>query len=114
VQPKTSPITKRLKELRQERDLEGIVETSPIGITVVDAEMGLTFVNERAEKIYGRPREGSENSPTTILVGIWLMRTVNLSIAVTRRSIEWSLTKNRVHDQTLGLSTHPETASGCR
>jgi len=46
-------------ELRQERDLlEGIVETSPIGITVVDADGALTFVNERAEKIYGRPREG--------------------------------------------------------
>ena len=43
------------KELQQERDLvEGIVETSPIGITVIDADGTLAFVNERAEAIYGR------------------------------------------------------------
>ena len=45
-------------ELRQERDLfEGIVKTSPIGITVVDADGTLSFVNEQAEEIYGRSSE---------------------------------------------------------
>ena len=45
-------------ELRQERNLlEGVVETSPIGIIVVDADGTFTFVNERAEEIYGRSRE---------------------------------------------------------
>jgi len=45
-------------ELQQERDLfEGIVETSPIGITVVDADGGLSFINDRAEEIYGRSSE---------------------------------------------------------
>jgi PAS domain S-box-containing protein len=46
------------RELRQESDLvSGIVETSPVGITVVDADGNVTFANERAETIYGRPRE---------------------------------------------------------
>ena len=48
-------------ELRQERDLfEGIVETSPIGIAVVDADGTLTFINDRAEEIYGRSSEEIE------------------------------------------------------
>ncbi|GCF14418.1 hypothetical protein Harman_23530 [Haloarcula mannanilytica] len=45
-------------ELRQERNLvESIVETSPVGIVVVDADGELSFVNEHAEEIYGRTRE---------------------------------------------------------
>jgi len=45
-------------ELRRERDLfEGIVETSPIGITVVDSDGRLTLINDRAEEIYGRSSE---------------------------------------------------------
>jgi PAS domain S-box-containing protein len=48
-------------ELRQERDLfEGIVETSPIGITVVDADGTLSLINDRAEEIYGRSSEEIE------------------------------------------------------
>jgi len=70
VQPQDITDHKEIEvELRQERDLfEGIVETSPIGITVVDADGALTFVNERAEKnFYGRPREGiGEFTPMTI------------------------------------------------
>ncbi|WP_265112244.1 PAS domain S-box protein [Halosolutus halophilus] len=46
------------RELRQERDLvKGIVETSPVGIAVVDADGEVSFANERAEKIYGRSRD---------------------------------------------------------
>jgi|GEM_PF-860353 len=49
-------------DLRRERDLvEGIVETSPIGISVVDADGTLTFANERAEAIYGRSSETVED-----------------------------------------------------
>lgn len=45
-------------ELRNQRNLvEGIVETSPIGITVVDADGTISFVNDRAEELYGRSRE---------------------------------------------------------
>ncbi|RQH00841.1 PAS domain S-box protein [Natrarchaeobius oligotrophus] len=41
-----------------ERDLvEEVVETSPIGIAVVDATGTVTFANEHAEEIYGRSRE---------------------------------------------------------
>ncbi|WP_255192828.1 PAS domain S-box protein [Natronobeatus ordinarius] len=43
--------------LRRERQLtEQIVETSPVGITVVDAEGNLRFANERAEEIFGRTK----------------------------------------------------------
>ncbi|WP_226042756.1 PAS domain S-box protein [Natrinema sp. DC36] len=46
------------RELRQERDLvKGIVETSPVGIAVVDADGEVTFANEHAEEIYGRSRD---------------------------------------------------------
>ncbi|NHN47998.1 PAS domain S-box protein [Halostella sp. JP-L12] len=46
------------RNLRQERDIvEGIVETSPVGIAVVDADGEVTFANERAEEIYGRSRD---------------------------------------------------------
>ncbi|WP_226481185.1 PAS domain-containing protein [Natrinema amylolyticum] len=34
----------------------GIVETSPTGITVVDADGGIAFANERAAEIFGRTR----------------------------------------------------------
>ncbi|WP_276256764.1 PAS domain S-box protein [Halomontanus rarus] len=45
------------RHLRQERELiDGIVETSPIGIAVVDHDGTVTFANERAEEIYGRSR----------------------------------------------------------
>jgi len=45
-------------ELRQERDLfEGIIKTSPIGITVVDADGTLSFVNEEGKEIYSRSNE---------------------------------------------------------
>ncbi|TYL36364.1 hypothetical protein CV102_23215 [Natronococcus pandeyae] len=37
--------------------VEGIVETSPVGITVVNTDGELTFANERAEEILGRSRE---------------------------------------------------------
>ncbi|WP_232703564.1 PAS domain-containing protein [Halobacterium wangiae] len=37
--------------------VEGIVQTSPVGITVVDGDGTLAFANERAEEIYGRSRE---------------------------------------------------------
>ncbi|WP_323190116.1 PAS domain S-box protein [Halostella sp. PRR32] len=41
-----------------DRDLvEGIVQTSPVGIAVVDDDGTMTFANERAEEIYGRPRQ---------------------------------------------------------
>ena len=61
------------RDLRQERDLvQGIVETSPVGITVVDADGEVTFANERAEDIYGRSREEisefSHNDPRWELV----------------------------------------------
>jgi PAS domain S-box-containing protein len=46
------------RELREERTLnERIVETSPIGITVIDSEGQLTFANERAEEIFARSEE---------------------------------------------------------
>jgi len=46
------------RSLRQERGLnEGIVETSPVGIAVVDADGNVTFTNERAAEIYGRSRD---------------------------------------------------------
>lgn len=37
--------------------VRGLVETSPVGIAVVDAEGEVIFVNERAEAIYGRQQE---------------------------------------------------------
>jgi PAS domain S-box-containing protein len=41
-----------------DRDLlQGIVQTSPIGIAVVDDTGIVTFANERAEEIYGRSRD---------------------------------------------------------
>lgn len=45
-------------ELRDQRNLvEEIIETSPIGITVVDADGTISFVNDRAEELYGRSSE---------------------------------------------------------
>jgi len=94
-------------ELRQERDLlEGIVETSPIGITVVDADGALTFVNERAEKIYGRPREGigefTHDDPRWDLVDE-NGEPLDSGDAPFDRVVAH---KEPVHDQTLGL-LHP-------
>lgn len=44
--------------LRTQRNLfEGVVETSPIGITVIDADGTISFVNDRAEELYGRSSE---------------------------------------------------------
>nr|WP_224450462.1 PAS domain S-box protein [Haloprofundus salilacus] len=37
--------------------VEGIVETNPVGIAVVDADGTVSFANERAEEIYGRSRQ---------------------------------------------------------
>jgi PAS domain S-box-containing protein len=46
------------RELREEHDiLTGILDTSPIGIAVVGPDGTLSFANEHAEQIYGRPRE---------------------------------------------------------
>ena len=54
-------ITERKKtemEIRRERDLNArIMETSPIGITVVDAEGKITFANSRAEEILGLSKD---------------------------------------------------------
>jgi PAS domain S-box-containing protein len=45
-------------KFRSERDLrERIFETSPIGITVVDADRSIRTVNERAAEVVGLPRE---------------------------------------------------------
>ncbi|MGQ4555992.1 PAS domain S-box protein [Halobellus sp. GM3] len=57
----TQDVTERKEieaALEAERDLlSGIVETSPVGITVVGADGTISLVNERAEEIYERPRE---------------------------------------------------------
>jgi PAS domain-containing protein len=46
------------RDLRQERDLvTGIVETSPVGIAVVNADGEFSFANDRAKSIYRRPLE---------------------------------------------------------
>ena len=60
-------------DLRQERDLiEGIIETTPVGIAVVTPDGELSFVNDRAERIYGRSRDEieqmSHNDPRWDLV----------------------------------------------
>jgi PAS domain S-box-containing protein len=45
-------------DLRQERDLrERIVETSPVGITVIDADGSISFANEHAAEIIGLPKD---------------------------------------------------------
>lgn len=45
-------------ELRQEHALlEGILETSPVGISVIDSDGRITFINEHAEQILGRSRD---------------------------------------------------------
>lgn len=45
-------------ELRRERDLrERIVETSPVGIAVVEDDGGVGFANEHAVETVGVPRE---------------------------------------------------------
>lgn len=45
-------------ELRRERDLrERIVETSPVGIAVVEDGEGVRFPNEHADETVGIPRE---------------------------------------------------------
>jgi len=108
VQPKTSPITKRLKLNFDKNGIfsKGIVETSPIGITVVDADGALTFVNERAEKIYGRPREGigefTHDDPRWDLVDE-NGEPLDSGDAPFDRVVAH---KEPVHDQTLGL-LHP-------
>ncbi|WP_459881169.1 PAS domain-containing sensor histidine kinase [Halorubrum gandharaense] len=37
--------------------VQGILETSPVGITIVDADGEVVFANEHAEEIYGRTQE---------------------------------------------------------
>ena len=45
-----------LEELERERQLTAqIVETSPVGITVVDSDGALRFANDRAEELFDRP-----------------------------------------------------------
>ncbi|MFA9503515.1 PAS domain-containing protein [Natrinema sp. H-ect1] len=47
------------EQKRRERELvryETIVETSPIGITIVDSDGEMQFANDRAEEIYGRSK----------------------------------------------------------
>ena len=47
------------EQKRRERELarfETIVETSPIGITIVGSDGGMQFANDRAEEIFGRSR----------------------------------------------------------
>ena len=52
------------RDLKQERDLvSGIVETVPIGLSVVDADGSISFVNERLESIGGRSLEELEDMP---------------------------------------------------
>lgn len=50
------------RDLKQERDLlRGILETSPVGIVVLDANGEVLFVNDQAEAIYGQSKKpGSE------------------------------------------------------
>ncbi|HEY4491011.1 MAG TPA: PAS domain-containing protein, partial [Acidobacteriota bacterium] len=54
-------VTERKKieaEIRRERDLNArTMETSPIGITVVDADGKITFANSRAEEILGLSKD---------------------------------------------------------
>lgn len=51
----------REAELKHQRDLFGrITETSPVGITMVDAQGRIIFANPQAEKIFGLNREQIE------------------------------------------------------
>jgi PAS domain S-box-containing protein len=50
------------RTLKQERDLvTGIVETVPVGLSVVDADGSISFVNEQMESIAGRSLEELED-----------------------------------------------------
>ncbi|WP_293032341.1 PAS domain S-box protein [Natronococcus sp.] len=50
-------VTERKRRERGLARFETIVETSPIGITIVDNDGELQFANDRAEEIYGRSKE---------------------------------------------------------
>ncbi|MXV63452.1 PAS domain S-box protein [Natronorubrum sp. JWXQ-INN-674] len=49
-------VTERKRRERGLARFETIVETSPIGITIVDSDGEMEFANDRAEEIYGRSK----------------------------------------------------------
>jgi PAS domain S-box-containing protein len=52
------------RALEQEHDLVmGIVETVPVGLSVVDADGSISFMNERMESLTGRSLEDIEGDP---------------------------------------------------
>ncbi|MHC1785047.1 MAG: PAS domain S-box protein [Anaerolineaceae bacterium] len=54
----TAQLKQTLERLRQEHDLVSrIMETSPVGITMVNREEQITFANSRAEQVLGLTRE---------------------------------------------------------
>jgi PAS domain S-box-containing protein len=53
----THDITERKRRERELARYETIVETSPVGITIVDDDGELQFANDRAEEIYGRSKD---------------------------------------------------------
>lgn len=54
----TYKVEKRNRELQRERDLRRrIFETSPVGITVVDADGTLSFANDHTADIIGAPKD---------------------------------------------------------
>jgi len=53
----TRDITERKRRERELARCEEIIETSPIGITIVDSDGKMEFANDRAEDIYGRNKE---------------------------------------------------------
>ncbi|ADD07622.1 sensor box histidine kinase (plasmid) [Natrialba magadii ATCC 43099] len=52
----TRNITERKRREQELARYETIVETSPIGITIVDSDGKMQFANDRAEEIYGRSK----------------------------------------------------------
>ena len=50
-------VTERNRRERGLARFETIVETSPIGITIVDSDGEMEFANDRAEEIFGRSKE---------------------------------------------------------
>jgi PAS domain S-box-containing protein len=50
-------ITERKRREQELSRYETIVETSPIGITIVDSDGEMQFANDRAEEIYGRSKD---------------------------------------------------------